>query len=852
MEEEDRASRRSALNRLHKGIGKGLITLEAPTGSGKTDLVAAFVTEFECDARYIALDPSCATPEVLAERVLLALDPNRAPDRSLIGLADLHSLIASSLRSEGRDSPLVIILDNLEHLAGSFGAASVLEAIHSELPPYVDLILSGRVVSSDKLERYALEHDCVWLRRDDFTSQSHFGATLVEPIVEYGSLPGRNAASRADSQPGGVVPDPVKPIAGLLGLMPDMTPESLAKLLGSHASQQVIAALRASPETCEPEFQPGQWTIRRSLCAESSLPATTQEAAANAVAYLLDRGLAHHAAEIAIRMQSGRAISIVLAETGPQALHDGSFGVLRRLTEAAELAPDPADATCGLAPAIKARVEAAAGDPQAALRLIDQTPEFSLSSDEASIHFLIAETVAARLSSDLPRAFEAAKLLEKTIDGPAHPALFEAAVYAGDYYLLIRSDVKKARRLYDAGLRFAEELGIPSLIAFADGKLGDLAHAVGDVPGAIASLERAVGRWEQIGRTSQMARALNNLGMAYASSGAIPAASVALLRAVEVARASRMEAREAYSLASLAELELNFGAPQRARDYLKRALALCSGAIVDERLRALVLADLAACDLKERAFDSAYRQASRSLLLAETSAGPIDQASCRCIMARIQFAMGSTSDAESALLQSIKMFEAAGSRIELLDSQIGLAAFAFESGNHRVAKRRLKDASATAKKGIHKGALLASLRRNPSFAEWVKDKSLLSSRLDDADWQAIEVLEAIPREEHPATKKEAVVYDSSSGTFRMGEGTEHASSWTSPRTRKLFELFLEHREGVEEMEVRRFLSPSDPEFRGNTAMYSAVFELERFLFKGAVIRTDDSLLLDPEVTFKVA
>ena len=750
------------LDRLHQGFGSGLIALEAPAGAGKTALLAEFVAGLECDPRYVHLDATCAVPEVLAERVLLALDPSLPRARSLVKLADLQSQITNALSNVGTDHPLVLIVDNLEHVAGHPEAMAVVEAIHEELPPYVELIVVGRCVPSPKLEKQAATNSCLWLTQSDFRLSPKSPLHVVNGDANDHQPSGQPVVSAIAG-----LAEPIDHVLRILGCMPGFTSQFLDETFGIETSRSVAAVLASNPEICEPEFQAGTWHLHRPVHpggVETTEAGSFEEITVAACSQLLNRGLPYSAAELAVQARSHGATSLVLAELGAEALREGSFTILRRLTdERFATSSHPIDPTDGLGTCIRARVEASAGDPLAALRLVDSARQDGHVPVKNLVHLLLAETEAARVSADMPRAAAAAEQLQSAAIGETSPERFDAAIGAGDYFLFIRSDTGKARGLYNEALRLAEELEHLALIPIAEGKLGDLAYTEGDIPAAVQSLEQAATRWEQLGCTSRLPRAFNNLGMAYASSGEISSALAAYHRAVGAAHTAHLDVREAYALASLAELELDFGDAEKARGYLNQAMSLCSGGVIDERLRALILADLAICDLSAGRNESANRQSSRSAILAETSAGPVDRAICQMKVARVKFAMDLRTEAEATLEEAIAVFEAAGAQAELLNAQVFLAAFAFEDGNTRRAKQRMKQVASTAKHGCHQGVLLAALRQQHAFADWVRDHRFLSGHLDESAWTSIETGRVITDVERPDGQPEEIVYNMTTG-----------------------------------------------------------------------------------------
>lgn len=575
------------------------------------------------------------------------------------------------------------------------------------------------------------------------------------------------------------------------------------------------------------------------------------EIADQACAQLLERGLVNHAIQLAVTSGSTAATSLVLERVGPQALREASYDTLRALATIARSNDSHSNEFSPLAFAILARIEAATGSPTEALRWTELTRSRGSQETVVRFHALIAETIAARVTADRSRAGEAACELAALAAAGESSEAADAAITAGDFYLYVASDTNKARELYALGLRLASDLGSPALMAHADNKTGDLAYATGDIPSAISHLERAVEGWQRLGKTSRLAATLNNLGLALTSKGDLKEAARAHLDAVDAARSSGADVPLAYSLASLAELEVAHGDPQRAGPYLEEAMHICSNGLVEERLRALVLADLAECSLRTGAFAQARSRATRAELIAQSSAGPLEQATCSVTLARINLADGMTTDGVARLQTAADTFEAAGAVGDFLTAELELASSHYRNGQTKHARSCLKIAAKAAKGGHHQGTIMATLRSYPDFAQWVKAERSAKGLLAEAEWARL-VRPDIFREQSSPSNGTEVRYDSRTGKVFGTAGEVGTSTWSSPASQRLFELFLSNRDGIAVDAVKELMDPSDPVHRGNSSMQSAIHGVDAALYEGAVVERDGRLMIDPRLRVRVA
>ena len=89
--------RERLLSRLHAGIGNGVTVLEAPAGYGKTTLLAQFVGDVDYACKWLSLDSTSGSPEILAHQLGVALTGNLdiEPPATAAKVSDLQAYVGA-------------------------------------------------------------------------------------------------------------------------------------------------------------------------------------------------------------------------------------------------------------------------------------------------------------------------------------------------------------------------------------------------------------------------------------------------------------------------------------------------------------------------------------------------------------------------------------------------------------------------------------------------------------------------------------------------------------------------------------------------------------------------------------
>ncbi len=155
-----------------------LALIVAPGGYGKTTLIQEFAQRMPAvPFCWVHLDPADASLSIFLQQMaraverhlppggLLRLIPERPP-QEISGLRHLGRLLAAELGAH-LDDRMVVVLDDLHHVAESESVMMLLDALLQHLPPTVHLIIATRFLPSLPLGRLEAQGEVIRLTEED-------------------------------------------------------------------------------------------------------------------------------------------------------------------------------------------------------------------------------------------------------------------------------------------------------------------------------------------------------------------------------------------------------------------------------------------------------------------------------------------------------------------------------------------------------------------------------------------------------------------------------------------------------------------------------------------------------------
>ncbi|CAH0172311.1 HTH-type transcriptional regulator MalT [Microbacterium sp. Bi98] len=236
-------------SRLDAALNAPLSVVVAPAGSGKTVLVSQWAASHpDVRVSWIGLEPADSDPRRLLDHLLSAVLP---PGRGTRDLGRPHAVNARALGRPVLESlvgvfrehpPVVLVLDDLHHLAGS-PLLPDLWWLADNVPEHTHLIFSSRIDYGLGWGHHRLSHSLIELRQSDLALDEAASATLLERIIGAPVSPRTLTAvmERTEGWAAGVV------LTGL-GLRNEDDPEHFAselrgtdRLISEYLSEQALA-----------------------------------------------------------------------------------------------------------------------------------------------------------------------------------------------------------------------------------------------------------------------------------------------------------------------------------------------------------------------------------------------------------------------------------------------------------------------------------------------------------------------------------------------------------------------------------------------------------------------------------
>ncbi|MBK7726472.1 MAG: tetratricopeptide repeat protein [Dehalococcoidia bacterium] len=880
--------RERLLSRLHAGIGNGVTVLEAPAGYGKTTLLAQFVADVDYACKWLSLDSTSGSPEILAHQLGVALTGNLdiEPPATAAKVSDLQAYVGAVMSQALGDSdrPVLLVIDNTHELAENREAANLLGWLIVFLPEGNEVVLAGRERPFlPALNAGIATGEIVVLEGTDlgFTleevrmaaAESGASAAATDVLAATGGWPvGVMAALSGGASPDGPgavafeaylkcevwehVPANLQVAFRRLSLQPSISRACVEAAFGPAMWRSMTAWLSSRDFLCE-QLSPVEFRLnpllRQFIISEFDEldPDGYAETFQAVVDEMVMAGNIAEAIEFTRSGGNEAQLAVLLEEYSPRLLIQGSFTLLRR---AFDCISEPTLRRRPLLRGMASRLLAHTGDPEDAMRRANTMLQDSRTPVAPQAHALLARVRALRLLGRLEDARATALQLSE-LEAQLEPELLaEVRYHLAEFELSVTRDFVKAEALLRMVIDDCERRGVEPLGLLARSTLGQSLAMRGDAPAAVTVLTRAAQGWRSLGRSSNLGWVLNNLGMAHVQAGDFTSASTVLQEAVEEGENCANQRNVAYATASLGDAELALGHFETAKRHYEEAIRICATDALDESLAALSIAGLSAALLGTGDISQADFFSRRALLVAVSSANSYEIAMCKLQQAAVEVAAGNHVVSVSEAAEAVERF----SQMEVLPmvatAEYRVAMASFKAGKRNEAEDALGRAAVALKEPWMVGSLVPLVRENPMFAQWAATRKSAGAAFRDLlERHSFESARIAAETPDGARSRFPLVRAHSFGRVVVEVGGRELcdEDWASARAKEMFFLLLSSRDGIRKEEAVEQLYPELPREKTNSAFHSNLYRVRRALYKTCVVADDDGIYrLNPEGMFE--
>ncbi len=873
-------------NRLHAAVGNGLTLLQAPAGTGKTVLLTQFALEVETDfeARWLSIDNSCKSPEIMAERIARALTADLSyPAPAVAGdTANLRAYLGASIRTAttASERPLLLVLDNFHEIERDDAAGEIVSFVLEALPQGSEVIIASREpIELDGVDELLLEGSVVLLGASDLA----FNRQEVDDLVQYteSTRKGSDVFEAAGGWPVGTMAVLRGTLRGAPGRRLEMgeaweryivrevweaIPEDVQQSLLSLSSATVIERELATAII----GQHAWWRLHDWLSGHDILvehfenggiringllrqfmvsrfrrvrPAEYESAAWIIAEHFEKSGAVPEALAAAAAAESSDLVATLLERHGHALFMQGSFAVL---ISAFQSVSDTRLNTSPLLAGLRARTLAHAGSPIEALDMAERV--LATSDAAASRHH--ASLARRRVFRLLGRIDEIETIL---LPDPAdHNPLLQAEIAYAEAELqgVVRGNYSRAMPLLQQAANLAREGNVKSLELLARSTLGEFLAARGDMPAAITELTAAAQGWRAIRGTANLGWTLNNLGFAHMTAGDFESAVTVLSEAVSEGEQCGNVRNSAYARASLAEAKTALGRYSEAVSDYEQILQLCSS-VPDGTLACASMIGFSQAALGAGDVSQADYLARQALVLGESLQMPVYHALAYQQVGMVLLHAGEIAPAVQSLEMAVRMLDETQSTTEKMVAQYRLAMCYFRASRRADANRALIVLDEMLTEPWMAGPLIPAAREQPMFAQWAAArpngnaalKNIVQRGAFRSTDQDIEV---------QSTSRLPVVKAESMGRVRvLIDGREVSDeNWASARAKEMFFLLLANRNGIRKEEAVEHLYPELPAEKCNSAFHSNLYRVRKALYQESVVKRDGIYLLNPDGQFE--
>ncbi|HXF50666.1 MAG TPA: tetratricopeptide repeat protein [Dehalococcoidia bacterium] len=878
--------RQRLLALLDAQIGRRASFVAAPSGYGKTTLLADWASTQESAVCWLSLDPWDAEAPVFFRAVRHAF--GRAFPESPLGrgsVAERPLDEAASVIAEVARLPeyVILVLDDFHLVQETSEIAEYIGVLVGRAPSNLHVIIASRLRPNfPGSARLVAQGEALLLgpadlaftadeARELFRARGHeieegelsdvlrqtegWGAALALASSTWRKT-GRTALSRDDlfeylaAEALTGLDERDRAFLRESSVLPVLTPALCDALLGRDDAAATLArleprALFLARVTADPPTYRLHQLFRDYLVEslKTEDPARFEELATAAVRLLIDSGRLNEALELAWTVGPGHAAS-VLDSVAQRLLWRGDH---RTVLEWLERLPEKAVASAPRLRIWNARALAAVHRADDALAEIAAALE-ALGPD-AEPHLLaeahLARAGALRFKGDLAGAMEACEAAVSLLrrSGRPNEALEAEAIESMAYLHGEAGEFKKALAGFQRALHLVERMGLAGRAAKLYDSVARCHAELGNLPQAIRALERARAEYERVGNLYDLAITLNNTGMLHYMAGQFEQSLTYYARAAETGARVGNRRAVAYQQAGAADTYLALGDAERAvamyEEARESAQALGDGALVEHCRNQMTVALLW------------VGQVDRARLLFESGddapEGTSRHAVRQLIRGRFALRQGDTADARALFREAAEEFRQLGMAREEATAWFLLAAAAFADRRRGEARDALERVGALCQAIGFERFLLPEVRQQSSVASYAASQSLaggLFRRLLDEPSTSVTV--------EAATGVAAPLHVVSLGRtcVRLGDREIADSEWRSEKAREMLFFLLVEAKPLPKGEIFVALWPELPESKCNSNFHSTLHRLRNALYPEIVQLDGSRYSVNPNATIE--
>ncbi|HXH20431.1 MAG TPA: tetratricopeptide repeat protein [Dehalococcoidia bacterium] len=870
---------------MRANLGKRLTLITAPSGFGKTALLADFVAELEQPCAWLSLDAwDRDGGELLASlaRALGSAEGVAAPARA--PLDDLRRQLRLLVWSALADGPRVIVLDDFQTIEGSREALALVEELIASAPETCHIVISSRDLPRlAGLARLVARGAALWLGLEDLAFDHDEVRRFFREVRET-EIDDREAQALLEAT-GGWAAHLALLTVGEAGTI-ESTPraELLLDDLLSEAFNRQTPALRRfllstsllkvlDPSFCDELLERKDSRDILKELERRNLFATRVEADPPVYrlhqpfrAYLKGKLRAEKGNRFAtLALKAGQlceargdwegAVSFYIeGQVWPdavRALRAASesmlaYGRAATLHEWLEALPREVVQTQPDLLLLRARVKVDLGELDAALQVISDLLEDEAPETVRGLALLYRGVCLSRKGQH-QEAVKTCRAAASLLTRAGAPPQVEAeanlwlgvAIGAGGGFARAVPPLRKA-------LALAEKLGDVRTASIAADDLAVAFGNLGQIDQAQMYLERARQGWASLGNDYRLVLTLNNLGMMYSLQGEYEESSHLLAEAIERSRATGNARIEAIATLSLADVKRDTGHYDQAidlyNDGLDKARRLGEAYFVDYAVDALGMTYMLMGDLQKA--ESLIRHAAAEV---GERGGVYENGLLSLSLGILSHLRGEFPESAARLQYALRVFRAAGAAREEARALFHLAHVYLATNSRRRALAALQDVVRLVREIGYSAFLAADARRCPALTAFASSKRLgdgLFARLREEQGRRV-ALDLGLGPSYPPVEARGFGETSVEIDGRLITDSE----WSSVKSKEMFFFFLAARQPASRDECCAALWPEFDRARATSNFHSTLYRLRSATYFDVITNANGRYRLNPAAPF---
>jgi LuxR family maltose regulon positive regulatory protein len=851
---------------LDAQIGRRASFVAAPSGYGKTTLLADWASTQESAVCWLSLDPWDAEAPVFFRAVRHAFGrvfPGSPLARAPVSEEPLEEAAAVIAEVSRLPEYVVLVLDDFHLVEDTLQVAEYVGIVIGRAPPNLHVAVASRLRPRfPGSARLVAQGEALLLGPADlaFTveearelfrarGQDIPDAELAELLRQtegWGAALALASSARRRTGQTAVSRDDLfeylaaEALTGLdeldreflreTAVLPVLTPALCDALLGRDDSGATLArleprALFLARVTADPPSYRLHQLFRDYLLEslKSSDPARFAELATEAVRLLIEGGRLNEALELAWEIGPAHAAG-VLDGVAQRLLWRGDH---RTVLEWCDRLPPETRASIPRLRVWRARALAAVHQADEALAEIAAAVEAL--GPAADPHLLaeahLARAGALRFKGELAGAMEACETAVTLLrgSGRSNDTLEAEALESMAYLRGEAGDFRKALAGFQRALRLVEGMGLTGRAAKLYDSIARCYAELGNIPQALRALEHARSAYERVGNLYDLAITLNNTGMLQYMAGQFEQSLAYYVRAAEIGARVGNQRAVAYQQAGTADTYLALGDAERAVAIYEQARVsaemLGDGALVEHCRNQMTVALL---------WSGQYERAR--LLFESGDEAPEDTsrgAAQKLIRGRLALHQGQVTQAKALFRNAAEAFGRFGMAREEATAWFLVAAAAFAERRRGEAQEALERVAQLCQAVGFERFLLPEARQYPAVARFAAVR-----RLAGGLFQRLLEGPAGPVTVETVTGAETRLQVLSLGTTRilLGDRDIPDSEWRSEKAKEMLLFLLVEARPLPKGEIFVALWPELPESKCNSNFHSTLHRLRNALY----------------------